>query len=100
MEKLSLRDQRKISLIFFPFHYCQFLIFHYNVSTVLLVVILKEISRERNPLNNYLSVQGDLLFGTKVSCSKVNKVRGHLLNKHAILEIGLLVVLAIGTLLY
>ena len=65
----------------------------YSVSTVLLVGILKEISRDGNPLNNYLSVQRDLFFDAKVSCSKVNKVRGHLLSKHAILDIGLLIVL-------
>ena len=59
----------------------------------------KEISRERNPLNNYLSIQEDLFFDTKVSYSKVNKVQGHLLNKHVILEIGLLITLVIGTLL-
>ena len=35
-------------------------------------------------------MQEDPFFDTKVSYSKVNKVRGHLLNKHAILEIGLL----------
>ena len=59
----------------------------------------KEISRERNPLNNYLSIQEDLFFDTKVSYSKVNNVQGHLLNKHVILEIGLFIALVIGTLL-
>ena len=33
-----------------------------------------ERERERNPLNNYLPVQEDLFFDTKVSYSKVNKV--------------------------
>ena len=55
-------------------------------------------SVERDPLNNYLSIQEDLFFDTKIY-SKVNKVQGHLLNKRVILEIGLLIALIIGTLL-
>ena len=43
-------------------------------------------------------MQEDQCFDAKVSYSKVNKVRGHLLSKHAILEIGLFIVLIIGTL--
>ena len=71
----------------------------YNFSVLRLVGILKEISLEENPLNNYLSVQEDLFFVAEVSYSKVNKVRGHLLSQHAILEIGLLIALITSTLL-
>ena len=56
---------------------------------------LKEISREGNPLNDYLSVQED----AKVSYSKVNKARGHLLSQYAILEIDLLIAVIIKMLL-
>ena len=81
MEKFSLRNRRKFNFSYFSFlyHYCQFLcrtVWAWkqdstnNVSTVLLVGILKEISREENPLNNYLSVQKDLFFDTY---SKVKK---------------------------
>ena len=65
----------------------------YNVSNVLLVGILKEINRDGNPLYDYVPVQKDLFFDVKVSCSEVNKVRNHLLSKHAILDISLLIVL-------
>ena len=71
----------------------------YNVSIVLLIEILKEMSREGDLLNNYLSVHEDLFFNAKVSDSKVNEVRDHLLSKHALLEVGLLIVLIIRTLL-
>ena len=60
---------------------------------------LKEISREGNPLNDYLSVQEDLFFDAKVSYSKVNKARGHLLSQYAILEIDLLIAVIIKMLL-
>ena len=58
-----------------------------------------EISREWNLLNKYLPVLGDLFLDVKVSYSKANKVRGHLLIQYTILEIGLLIVLIIRTLL-
>ena len=97
----SLGPKEKIpfSYFSFPFYYCQLLCRPvgvkqssiYNVSTVVLVGILKETSRDGNPLNGYLSVQKDLFFDAKISCSKVNK--GHLLSKHAILDVGLLIVL-------
>ena len=45
-----------------------------------LLEYLKEISREEKPLNSYLSMQEDLFPDVKLSYSKVNKVRGHLLN--------------------
>ena len=92
----------------FPFHCCQLLCrpvwaskqgSTYNFLVLRLVGILKEISLEENPLNNYLSVQEDLFFDAKVSYSKVNKVRGHLLSQYAILEIGLLIALITSTLL-
>ena len=54
----------------------------YNFSTAPLYGILKEINGEGSPLNNYLSAQGDLFFHAKVSCIKLNKLRGHLLSKH------------------
>ena len=44
-------------------------------------------------------MQEDLLFDVNVSYSKVKEVWSHLLSKHAILEIGLPVVLIIRTLL-
>ena len=52
-------------------------------------------SREGNLLNNYLSVHEDLFFNAKVSDSKVNEVQDHLLSKHAILGVCLLIVLII-----
>ena len=91
----------------FPFHYCQLPCglewaskqsSTYNVSIVFLVETLKEISREGNHLNNYLSVQEDLFVDAEVSYSKVNKVRGDLLNQYATLEVGLLIALIIRTL--
>ena len=99
MEKFFLWNQRKISLFLFLFSCLLLPIAIYNVWTLLVVGILKKISRDGNPLSNYLSVQENLLFDAKVSYSKVNKVRGHLLSKQAILEIGLIIVLITTTLL-
>ena len=39
----------------------------FNVSNVLLVGILTQISRQGNPLSNYLSLQEDIFFDAKVS---------------------------------
>ena len=92
----------------FPFRYCQFICkpawtsrlrSTYNNSNVLLVGILKEIMRERKPLNNYLFVQEDLFLAPKYLMLSSTKILGHLLNKQAMLEVVQLIVLIIGTFL-
>ena len=62
-----------------------------------LVGILKEIRREGNPLSNYLSAQENLLVAPKDLSLRSTKVLANLLNKKAILEIGLLIALVIET---
>ena len=77
MEKFYLRDQSKILLFLLLFSFPLLPVAMqtvraskqgstYNISTVLLVRFLKEISREGNLLNNYLYVQEDEFFDTKV----------------------------------
>ena len=77
MRNISLRAKEKFisSYISFSFYYCQLLWkpvwaskhgSTYIILTVLLVEILKEISRERNPLKKYLSMQEDLFFNTNL----------------------------------